>query len=411
VAAGVLAAGAPVIFHWLVEQVELIATGHRGGLEALASSLPPWRRVAICTLGGTLAGLILQWGNRFAAAGPLGQRHIDYLDAVRAGTVVLNNRTTATRTLSALVSIGTGASIGREGPMVQLAAWATASLARIAPVKPEQKGIILACGIAAGIGSAYHAPIAGIVFVLELALGFFAGSLAAPLLIATAAASSIVYWLFEPHPLYVMDFARFGPSSLVVAAVGGLAFGLLGWSFLRALEQIRIRMERVRSLPIRLGLGGLVVGLISAWVPQVWGNGFSAISQVLQDAQPLRWVMLVLVAKCVATLVSNGSGAIGGAFTPSIFLGAMSGNALAHLAAQWLPADWVGDPRTFSLIGMAAVLTAVTHSPLMAIVMILEMTNQFQLTIPVMLACGGAYLVSTQLGARPLFGNPIELPR
>ena len=119
-------------------------------------------------------------------------------------------------------------------------------------------------------------------------------------------------------------------------------------------------------------------------------------------------MLLILLTKFVATLLSTGSGAVGGMFTPTLFVGATSGYLIAQLMSLWLPLALVGDPRTLAVVGMAAMLTAVTHAPLMAIVMVLEMTNQFQLTVPVMLACGVAHAVSTQFGAKPMYGNPIE---
>ncbi len=167
----------------------------------------------------------------------------------------------------------------------------------------------------------------------------------------------------------------------------------------------------MRSLPARLGLGGLLVGGLSACVPEVWGNGYSVVSSVLQGGHLWQWIVVVMLTKIVATALSSGSGAIGGVFTPSLFVGATAGSVLAQLAALALPAAWVGDPRALAIIGMAAVLAAVTHAPLMAIVMVLEMTNQFQMTVPVMLACAVAYAVSTQFGGRPLYGNPIEARR
>jgi CIC family chloride channel protein len=158
-------------------------------------------------------------------------------------------------------------------------------------------------------------------------------------------------------------------------------------------------------------LGGLLVGLLSAGVPEVWGNGYSVVSEVLQGGLLWQTLALLLVVKAVATVLSSGSGTIGGVFTPSLFVGATAGSLLAQLAALYLPPGWVGDPRLLAVIGMAAVLAAVTHAPLMAIVMVLEMTGQFQLTVPTMLACGVAYAISTQFGGRPLYGNPIEAHR
>lgn len=203
---------------------------------------------------------------------------------------------------------------------------------------------------------------------------------------------------------------RHGTTSLGIALLAGVLFGGLGWGLLALLESGRSWFARIRTPVLRLGLGGLLVGLLSAWVPQVWGNGYSVVSQVLHGDHAWQWLAWVLLAKVVATTLSSGSGAIGGVFTPSLFVGATAGSVLAQVAALWLPAVWVGDPRLLAVVGMAAVLAAVTHAPLMAIVMVLEMTNQFQLTVPVMLACGVAYAISTQFGARPLYGNPIESP-
>ncbi|VTU35752.1 chloride channel protein [Variovorax sp. PBL-E5] len=409
--AGALAAAATMGFRWLTQQVERLATGHTGGLVEAALSLPPWHRALVCAVGGLLAGLALHVGGLWAARGKRGNRNLDYIDAARAGRVDLNDRTTLTRTLSALISVGTGASIGREGPMVQLAAWLGARLARVVAIDPEQRNAIMVCGIAAGIGSAYHAPVAGVVFVLELALGFFARHTVAPVLIASATASSLIYWLVEPKPLYAMPSVVMAPTSLGIALLAGIVFGGLGWGLLTLLEKSKSWFSHIGSLPLRLGLGGVLVGLLSAGVPQVWGNGYSVVSDVLQGGQAWQWLALVLLTKVAATALSSGSGAIGGVFTPSLFVGATAGSVIAQVASLWLPAAWVGDPRVLAVLGMAAVLSAVTHAPLMAIVMVLEMTNQFQLTVPVMLACGVAYAISTQFGVKPLYGNPIEGPR
>jgi len=411
--AAVTGAGAAAVvigFRWLMQEIEAIATGHRGGLVEAALSLSPWHRALVCTAGGLLAGLVLQLGASWAARGPRGPQNLDYIDAARKGRVDLNDRTTLTRTVSALVSVGTGASIGREGPMVQLAAWVSSWLARLVATAPQERNTLMVCGIAAGIGSAYHAPIAGLVFVLELALGFFARRTVAPVLIASATASALIYWLVDSKPLYELPIVAMAPTSLGIALLSGFVFGGIGWGLLALLEAVRGGFSRIRAPVLRLGLGGLLVGGLSALVPQVWGNGYSVVSQVLHGDQAWQWLAWVLMAKVVATALSSGSGAIGGVFTPSLFVGATAGSVLAQLASIWLPVAWVGDPRMLAVVGMAAVLAAVTHAPLMAIVMVLEMTNQFQLTVPVMLACGVAYAISTQFGARPLYGNPIESP-
>ena len=183
---GALAAGATTGFRWLMREVEWVATGHAGGLVEAARSLAPWHRAVVCAVGGLLAGLSLALGKRWAARGEQGSEHLDYIDAARHDRVDLNDRMTIARSVSALLSVGTGASIGREGPMVQLSAWLAATLARWLPLAARERTALLVAGIAAGIGSAYHAPVAGVVFVLELALGFIVPHAIAPVLIAAA---------------------------------------------------------------------------------------------------------------------------------------------------------------------------------------------------------------------------------
>jgi CIC family chloride channel protein len=345
------------------------------------------------------------------ARGKQGDHYLDYIDAARQGRVDLNDRANLMRTVSAALSIGTGASIGREGPMVQLAAWGSAWLARIVPIRPEQRAAIMVCGIAAGIAAAYHAPVAGVVFVLELALGFFARHTVAPVLIAAGTASALVYVMVDPKPLYATAPMALVPSSIIFTLIASVAFGGFGWGFLKLVERSRKLFCRIESPALRLGLGGLLVGGLSAFTPEVWGNGYSVVSRALAGTDTWQWLALVFVTKVVATSWSSGSGAIGGMFTPSLFVGAAAGGVLAQVAALWMPTAWVGDPRSLVVIGMAGVLTAATHAPLMAITMVLEMTNEFQLTVPVMLACAVSYAISTQFGAHPLYGNPIEAVR
>ncbi|MBS0498705.1 MAG: chloride channel protein [Burkholderiaceae bacterium] len=405
---GLLAVAVTSGFRALIGAVEWLSTGHTGSLVEAARLLPPWQRALIGTVGGALAGLVLAYGNRWAARDAQGGRYTDYLAAARAGAVDLNDRSTWVRSVSALLSVGSGASIGREGPMIQLSAWLASRLARAVALSPEQRQVLLICGIACGIGSVYHAPIAGVVFVLELALGFLSAPMVAPVLMAAATAGIVNHTLIDPAPLYAMPAVPLESSNLGLALAAGLVCGGMGWLMLDWVDRLRGAFKRIDSLALRLGLGGLLAGSLSAFVPEVWGNGFSTISHLLNGQILWPWVLVILAAKFAATLFNTGSGAVGGMFTPTLFVGATTGFSLAQIAGHWLPPEAVGDPLTLAVIGMSAMLSAVTHAPLMAIVMVLEMTNQFQLTVPVMLACGVAHAISTQFGTQPMYGNPIE---
>lgn len=408
VVTGVLAASAVMLFHAAINLIASTLTGVGGSLVAAAAALAPWHRALVVTVGGLAAGCLLHWGLRWAARGPAGATNIDYIDAARQGTVALNDRMTFVRSVSSLISVSTGSPIGREGAMVQMAAWFASLLARFFPFSAEHRDALLICGIAAGIGAAYHAPIAGVVFVLELALGFLASHTVAPVLLAAATSSGLIYWFVEPRPLYEMPAVVLAPASIGIAVLVGVVCGIIGWMLLTVLDRSRAAFAALTpSLPARFGLGSLLVGLLSAAVPEVWGNGYSVVTTVLQGGSLWTWVAVIFAAKVVAMILSVGSGAIGGVFTPTLFVGATSGYLMGCITPHLVP-SFVADPRVVAVIGMAAMLTAVTHAPLMAIVMVLEMTNQFQLTLPVMVACGLAYAISTHFGARPLYGNPIE---
>ena len=406
--AGIVSAGVTTGFRLSIALLEWRTSTHANGLVAAALTLSPLMRILVGTMGGLIAGTLLWLGIRWSARGPRGERHIDYIDAARFGEAELNDRTTLSRSASSLISVASGASVGREGPMVQLAAWASVVLGRLLNLPSAERKALMVCGIASGIGAAYHAPVAGVVFVLELALGFLARHTVAPVLIAVAASSILITGLGLAEPIYVIPVAGLAQGNLEFAALTGLLCGGLGTGLLYGVERSRLVFARISSLPLRLMLGGFLSGGLSALVPEVWGNGFSTVSHILHGGALMQWVALVLTIKLLATLFSAGSGAVGGLFTPTLFIGATSGFLLGDMLLSSLPAGWVGTPETAAVIGMAAALAAATQAPLMAIIMVLEMTGQFQLSVPIMLAVGVAYAVSTRFGTRPLYGNPIE---
>jgi CIC family chloride channel protein len=396
--AGMLGALAMYSFHLGSYCVEWLLTQHTGSLVENARHLSPLLRIGVPTLGGVAAGLVIDWSRKFNTA-----PHIDYMDAARDGITTLNDKSNFTRILSSLCSVGSGASIGREGPMIQLSAWFASKLGKYIVLPQTFGNAILICGIAAGIAAAYHAPIAAVVFILELALGFFAKHTIAPLLVSAVISSALIYWLVEPGPLYVIPDAighTLTVSVLLAGLAMGMVWGVMGYWFLKLIEVTKALFSKVTGMTIRLGTGGLLVGIISYFVPEVWGNGYHTVSTILQGGVVMQWLGVVLLAKAIATLLSTSSGAIGGIFTPTLFMGATSGYLMGGVVGV--------DPVSSAIMGMAAMLAAVTHAPLMAIVMVLEMTNQFQLTLPVVLACAMAFAISAQFGVKPLYGNPIE---
>jgi len=264
--------------------------------------------------------------------------------------------------------------------------------------------LLVACGAAAGIAAAYNAPIASAFFVTEIVLGAIAMESLGPIMVAAVVSNITMRHLPGYHPTYEMPaFAPIAGAEMFAFAVLGLVAGLVAPAFLGVLQRSRRLFQATGlPLPLRLALGGLGVGAISVWVPQVWGNGYSVVNSLLH--QPWVWhsVLLVLACKALATWLTCGSGAVGGIFTPTLFVGATVG----YLFALGVQAVWPGAgalPPAYVAVGMGATLAAAASAPLMAILMIFEMTLSYQLMLPLMLACVLAYAVARAVGGASMY--------
>ncbi|MBS0395761.1 MAG: chloride channel protein, partial [Proteobacteria bacterium] len=307
---GIAGALASVVFREAIHLFQWLLTGRSGGLVRVASDLGPLPRLIVPAAGGLVAGAILFLGLRLASV----RRNVDYMEAVVVGDGVIAARPTLLRSLSSLVSIASGGSIGREGPMVQLAALLGSKAGLIGRVPLPRRRLFVACGAAAGIASAYNAPIAGAVFVAEIVMGSFAMESFGPLLVAAVSADATIHRFLGYGPVFDVPPIHFGENwELVLYALLGILLGHLAPPFLAALDWSRSRFAAlVGPLPARLALGGLIVGLTSLAFPEVWGNGYSVVGSILHE-QLFGWLLLaVLAAKVLSTLATVGSGAVGG---------------------------------------------------------------------------------------------------
>lgn len=397
--AGVVGALATLAFREGIRFVEELLTGRSGSLVEIAENLPWYLRLCLPAIGGVVAGGILLGSNRFATTASS-----DYMEAIAIGDGRISVRQSLLRSLSSVSTIASGGSIGREGSMVQLAATGASIIGRFFAFDLARLRLLVACGAAAGITAAYNTPLAGAFFVTEIVLGAIVIDSFAPIIVASVAANITMHAVPGYRPTYQMPPfpAIFGPE-IALFVVMGILIGLLAPAFLAFLDFSKRQFSQLpASLPIRLGLGGLGVGIISIWVPQVWGNGYSVVNSLLHNPWMWSTVLIVLAAKIVATAFTTGSGAVGGVFTPTLFVGAAVGwlfgvgaHALFPLAAS--------APFAFAIVGMGAFLAAAASAPLMAILMIFEMTLSYQVVLPLMLACVVAHLITRALDGRPMY--------
>jgi CIC family chloride channel protein len=398
---GILGGLSSVLFREALDFMTAMLTGQTGSIEEAFSALPAWQRLLMPLLGGVIAGGILSFGGRMKASR---KSSTDYMEAVVLGDGRLPFRSSIIKTLSAMFSISTGGSIGREGPMVQLSALTASLIGQTRRWSLAQRRLILASGAAAGIASAYNAPIAGALFVAEIVVGSIAMETFGPLVFASVLATQSARFLAGSAPLYdIPPFELHSGLELFYYLALGLIAGLTAPWFLRALRGSEKLFTR-HQLPLylRLGLGGLVVGVLAVYYPQVCGNGYSVVTGILQEQWLWSALAVLLVFKIVATCASFGSGAVGGVFTPTLFVGASLGYLFGH-ACHWLGLGYLPAPGAFALTGMGMMLAATTHAPLMAIIMIFEITLDYQLILPLMLGCVLAHFTASGVESRSIY--------
>jgi CIC family chloride channel protein len=403
--AGFLGALSSLVFQGLAEGVHQLLTGSNEGVVESMKQLPWWAVLALPAVGGLLAGIVLMLGKHLTK----GQSSTDYMEAISIGSGQVPIRASLVKSAAALFSIGSGGSIGREGPMVQLAAVMASFIGRWRQFTPPQLRLMVACGASAGIASAYNAPIAGSFFVAEIILGTIAMESLGPLAVSAVVAAMTVRVLTSEAQLYKVPEFRLGsPLEMPAYIALGVIAGILAPWFLRSLKHAeKIFIATKLPLVARMTLGGLIVGALAIQVPEVCGNGYSVVVTILKGQVLWTTLLLFVACKWLATASSFGSGAPGGVFTPSLFMGAGAG----FLFGQAVHTIWPGgavDPRAFALVGMGAFLSAVSHAPVMAVIMLCEMTLSYDIILPLMLCSVVAYYTAKGLDGRSLYSEVLK---
>jgi CIC family chloride channel protein len=403
--AGTLGALTSVGFTILTERVHTWFGGTDRGIVDSMARLPWWAVLLVPALGGAIAGAILMFGQRL----PRAQSSTDYMEAIAIGDGHVPRRASLVKSAAALFSIGSGGSIGREGPMVQLAAVTASALGRWRKFTPPQLRLLVACGAAAGIASAYNAPIAGSFFVAEIILGTIAMESLGSLVVAAVAATVTLHLLTPAQALYkVRTFGEATVWEMGPYLALGLIAGVLAPVFLTSLRHAERFFVSLR-LPIvlRLALGGLIVGVIAINVPQVCGNGYSVVVEILSGK--VAWVLIpgLLACKWLATMASFGSGAPGGVFTPALFMGACTGLLFGTAVHHVWPAG-APHPTAFALVGMGAFLSAASRAPVMAVIMLFEMTLSYDIILPLLLCNVIAYYTAKGIDSSSLYSESLR---
>lgn len=398
-----LVAGAFAIVFRLALATGLRALTGTGDVLIAFQSLSPAMRLAMPTTGAALAGLI----GALAVRGK-GHGMADVMEAVALGRGGMSLPMVLAKSVASYAALVTGGSLGREGSILQFGAAIGDAIGARAGLMARERRALLAAGTAAGFAAAYNTPIAAIVFVIEVITGVVDLEVLLPVILATTTSTALTRWAIGGVPLYGQrSFALETGGELLAHALVGILAGLAGPVFMRMLFATESRV-RASGVPraVATAAGGLVVGALALRWPEVTGNGFEAIQQTL-DGKLVGGVLLALLAaKAVATVASVGTGSPGGVFTPSMFLGAALGGTVAWLVPQAFSA--AGPSGGYALVGMAAMLAATTHAPLMAATLAFELSGDYAIVLPLLVATSVAAFLSRSIHPESVYTEELR---
>jgi CIC family chloride channel protein len=382
---------AAVAFRWLVTAATFIFTGTQDYSSSVGHPANPWLPwlggafvIIAPSVGGLLYGPLV---DRFAReARGHGVPEVMYAVSKRGGRIP--GKVAVVKALASAITIGSGGSVGREGPIVQIGSAMGSTLARVMRMPESRVRTLVACGAAGGIAATFNAPIAGVFFALELLLRDFAAASFGAVMLASITASVVGRSMLGDHPFLTLPtFTVANPSQFALFAVLGLFAGLVGVGFTRVLYAIEDFCDWAWRGPewLRPVAGGLLLGLLLFAIPQMYGVGYPVLEKSVMGGYALGMLILLLVAKIIATSLTIGIGGSGGVFAPSLFIGAMLGAAFGDVVGLVIP-SLAGQAGAFALVGMGAVFAGATRAPITAGIILFELTGEYSIILPLLLA-------------------------
>lgn len=372
---------------------------------ALLGPLPQtrgWRLFAVPSLAGlAVAVLVLHVFPGIRGSG---------VNQTKAALYIFNGfipfRTAVGKFICSALAIGSGQSLGPEDPSLQIGASIASALGRQLEISREKLRLIAPVGAAAGLAAAFNAPISAVLFVIEEVIGRWSAGILGSVVLSAVSSVVIVRWFLGSEPLFRIPVTTFKrPTELVAYAVLGIVGGLASVAFAKSIGYLR---PKLKALPrwtqyFQPALAGLLVGLIAfLGAPQIMGAGYDSMDQAMHGQYPWKMLAILAVLKIVATTVSFVSGTPGGMFAPTLFIGAMLGGAVGDIERLFFP-HLTGSTGTYVLVGMGVLFAGFLRVPMTSVFMVLEVSGNYEIIVPVIVANTFSYVVSRSLQNIPIF--------
>jgi len=404
---GALAGVGAVAFRWLIIGATHLFSGHADYSDVGHASNPwvPWLGPYFVVLAPVVGGLIygpLVYHFAREARGH-GVPEVMYAINKRAGRIPA--KVALIKALASAVTIGSGGSVGREGPIVQIGSAIGSTVARATKLNESQVRLLVACGAAGGIAATFNAPIAGVFFALELLLSNFVARAFAAVVLSSVTASVIGRAAFgDVAFLSLPKFTVHSLGEYALYAVLGLLAALVATSFVKVLYWFEDVADRLWKGPewLRPVAGGLLLGLLLLALPQMYGVGYPVLENAVMGEYVVWMLLLLLVGKMIATSLTIAIGGSGGVFAPSLFLGAMLGAGFGTIADYAFPGIGL-DPGAYALVGMGAVFAGAARAPITAVIILFELTGEYSIILPLLLAVVISTMLSTGISKESIY--------
>jgi len=381
--------------------VAFILLTERAGLRLYPPGSAVWRRLLIPVVGSLGVGYLLF--RYFPNARGSGIPQTKAALFAQEGRITL--RTVLGKFFCTSATLASGIPLGREGPSVQVGAGIASVLGRRLGMRPERVKALIPVGAAAAIAAAFNTPLAAILFSLEEIMGDLNAPVLGSVVLASATSWLVLRLLLGNHPLFqVPQYQLVHPLEFAIYAALGVAGGLVSVAFTKLLLGLRERFLQLPQKTVWLQpvAGGLLVGLMGCFVPQVMGVGYGYVGDVLNGRMALNLMVVLLVLKLLAVATSYASGNAGGIFGPSLFLGAMLGGAMGAVAHHLMPVH-TATPGAYALVGMGAVFAGIVRAPMTSVVMIFEMTQDYAVIVPLMISNLVSLFIASGLQRQPIY--------